>query len=348
MKNQYDYDKLLSAYFSGTLTLEEKKAVEQWKGESEENQDIFNNAEKVSKSLDLLQEMRRYNSANALSKINVRTNQVSGKSIGKILLYWQRIAAVLLLPLLILMGMYFLFDKANHDRIVWQTITTPPGIKSQAQLPDGTVVWLNSSSSLKYPSSFFSGERLVELKGEAFFKVAKDEKHPFIVEVGKIGIEVFGTEFNVVNYCNEELTEVVLASGKVKLFEIRGSDRKLITEMVPGQQAVFVKSDNHFSLTPVNTEKYISWTNGRLIFRDDPMTEVVRRLDHWFNVEIEIIDPDISQYIYTATFQNETIEQILDMLKKTSPIEYSIVQGKMLNDGSFDKQKIILKKRIQE
>lgn len=345
MGNSTKYDKLLAKYFAGKLTEEEKNDFNQWRNSSDENQEIVDSAEKVNVSLDLLREMKQYNTEKALTKINARTKQsVPDWKIG-ILYYWQKVAAILLLPL-ILLSVYYFFESKDRAIASWQTISTPPGLKSQTQLADGTVVWLNSGSSLRYPSSFSGDERIVELQGEAYFSVVKDKKHPFIVETGKIGIKVLGTEFNVVNYDGEVSAEIVLASGKVELFEIKGSKRKTVTEMVPGQQVIYSKTKNQYSLFDVSAEKYTSWIDGKLIFRDDQMTEVIRRLNRWYNVEIEISDQEIAQYIYTATFQNENIEQILEMLRKTSPIEYTINPTAKNEDGSFGKQKIIIRKRI--
>lgn len=346
MKEHVDYDELLASYFSGVLTGDEGKKLEDWKAASAENREIFKNAEKVWKSLNLLQEMRGYNVSLALSNIHNRTEQLSGHSQKSFLFYWQRIAAVLLLPLLISGIIYFLQAKhTSNNSAVWQTITTPPGVKSHVQLPDGTSVWLNSGTSLSYPSSFSDGTRNIKLLGEAFFDVAEDKKHPFVVELGKISIEVLGTKFNAINYEQEGQAEVVLASGKVKLFENNNGKRRQISEMIPGQQAIYLKQGNTIFLKDVDIGKHISWIDGRLIFRDDSMDEVVRKLDRWFNVQIEIADPNIGSYIYTATFQGETIEQILSLIKRTSPVEYTIIPEKRLYDGSFEKQRIILKKR---
>lgn len=345
MKAHFDYDELLASYFSGILTGDEEKKIENWKEASAENRTIFRNAEKVWKSLDLLQEMRGYNVSRALANVHDKTEYLSDHSQKGFLFYWQRIAAVLLLPLLIGGVFYFLQAKrTSSNSLVWQTISTPPGVKSHVQLPDGTSVWLNSGTSLTYPSHFSDGTRNIKLLGEAFFDVAEDKKHPFVVELGKISIEVLGTTFNVINYEQEGQTEVVLASGKVKLFDNIKSKSRQISEMLPGQQAIYLKKENTIFLKDVETGKHISWIDGRLIFRDDSMDEVVRKLDRWFNVQIEIADPNIRGYIYTATFQNETIEQILSLIKRTSPVEYTIIPGKRLNDGSFEKQRIILKK----
>lgn len=345
MENPYD-DRLLAAYFSGKLTHAEMKGVENWRDASEENKIIFENAKKTWQSLNLLQEMRRYKTDLALLKVNTKIRQATVKVRRGFLYHGQRIAAILLLPALLFAGFYFFRDRqAVKNSVVWQTITTPPGIKSQAQLPDGTKVWLNSDSKLSYPSSFIGEERNIKLEGEAYFDVAKDKQHPFYVDLGKIGIKVTGTTFNVINYRKEKQTEVILTSGKVKLLEQKENKRIGVAEMAPGQKAVYQEPSNKIFLQHVDTEKYISWIYGRLIFRDDPMTEVIRRLNRWFNVDIEIADPEIAQYIYTATFREETIEQILDLLKRTSPIEYTIISPKRLNDESFENQKIILKKR---
>ena len=347
MNQPYNFETLLPSYFSGKLNQEEKQMIEDWKNSSEENLLIFKNAEKVWKSLDLLQEMKTYDAGMAMRKVN---NKI-GKSVPSVhkgfIFYWQRIAAVLLLPVLIGSMVFFFFSgpRSGNDSIVWQTISTPPGLKSQTRLPDGTKVWLNSDSRLSYPSCFTGDERNVKLEGEAYFEVVKNERQPFYVDLGNLGIEVTGTTFNAINYTDENQTEVILASGKVRLVRPNGERRQEITEMDQGQKAVFRKSSGKISLENADTEKYISWIDGRLIFRDDDMTEVVKKLSRWFNVEIQIADPEIAQYVYTATFREEPVEQILYLLKKTSPIEYDIVPGKRLNDGSFEKQKIILRKR---
>lgn len=348
MKGQPDFDELMALHFSGSSTKAEEEALSDWKEASEENLSAYKNAEKTWQSLSLLQEMRSYNMPRALAKFHGETGQSTSLNRKGFLFYWQRVAAILILPVLIGGGIYFAQTKHITDNsVVWQTIVTPPGVKSQAQLPDGTKVWLNSASSLSYPSSFSDGKRNVKLLGEAFFDVAKDEKHPFVVDLGKINIEVVGTTFNATNYEHEGRTEVVLASGKVKLFEKNVNENRLVSEMKPGQQAIFHKAGNTMTLNTVETGKYTSWIDGKLIFRDDPMYEVVRKLNRWFNVQIEFADPDIGDYIYTATFRDETIEQVLSLIKRTSPIEYAIVPGERLNDGSYATSRITITKKTE-
>lgn len=389
-----DVEILLPSFFSGNLSQEEAQIVEDWKNTSEKNRLIFINAENVWKGLELLQEMRTYDTSRALMKVNAaipraqahQGSSASGKApaeselyfsqIGRsqksgrrgktrdllqqdetpnpipehrakgILFYWQRIAAILLLPVILLSIAYYFFnDTADGDTAAWQTIFTPPGIKSQTQLPDGTKVWLNSDSRLSYPIAFKNDKRQVKLEGEAFFEVVKNTRRPFYVDLGRIGIEVTGTKFNAINYKEEKQTEVILASGKINLLDQQGNQIRVVTAMKPGEKAIFREASGKIAVQNVDTEKYTSWIHGRLIFRDDSMTEVVRRLSRWFNVEIDIADPAIAQYVYTATFGEETIEQILDLFKRTSPIQYAIVPAPRKDDGSFVKQRIILNPR---
>jgi transmembrane sensor len=346
MKIEYDYDKLLGDYFSGKLNADGRKHVEDWINASEENRAVFLNAEKVWHALNLLEEMKKYDAGKALEKVHDKIGEISHRNKKRFLFYWQRIAAVLLIPLLIAtLGIYFFrTTKTPTNPIVWQTISTPNGVRSQIQLPDGTTVWLNSGSKLTYPSIFSANERTVQLAGEAYFEIAKNEQKPFYVDLGKVGIAVTGTTFNVAHYSDEKQTEVVLTSGKVKLVEQEGNKRLDIVEMKPGEKAVYEESSRKITLVQTDTEKHTSWINGYLIFRDDVMTEVVKKLSRQFNVDIEIADPEIAQYVYTATFKDETLEQILFLLQKTSPISYTIQPAKQLNNGSFEAQKIILKK----
>ena len=113
----------------------------------------------------------------------------------------------------------------------------------------------------------------------------------------------------------------------------------------PGQKAVYLEEFQTVSTEEVNPEKYISWRDGNLIFQDDSMADVVKRLERWFNVEIFINDPEINEYIYKATFRNENLKQVLNLLKLSAPIDYILVESKALPGGEFTKQKIYLMKR---
>lgn len=269
-------------------------------------------------------------------------------SFNKVFAIFSKAAAVLILPLLVY-SIYFTSGKAKTgssvSNLVWQTVKTPAGMQTDFLLPDGTHIWLNSGSVFKYPTPFAENKRQVELTGEAFFDVVKDASHPFIVKAGKMNIEVKGTRFNVINYPDEPMTELILESGHVRLFGGNYDDNKTIANINSGELAVIDNNQNRLSVGKVDVAKYTAWKDGVLIFRDDPMDEVVRKLNRWFNVEIELKNPELKEYVYTATYRDETLPQILELLRISAPVKYTVTDRKRLPDNSFIKRKIVITKR---
>ena len=257
-----------------------------------------------------------------------------------------RAAAILFLPLLIYSA--FLTKKVSDQRIrsnenaISQTITVPAGVQTNFLLPDGSNVWLNSGTVFKYPNSFKGDLRQVEISGEGFFDVVKDPDHPFLVKAGNLNIEVKGTRFDVINYPNDDQIEVILESGQVCLLNGAYTDRIVIGALNPGEKATISNSRNSIEVQKVFIEKYTSWKNGLLIFRDDPMVEVVRKLSHKYNVDFELQGSEISDYVYTATFTNESLLQILELLKISSPIKYKVINQNQNDDKTYSRSKIII------
>ena len=290
-----------------------------------------------------------------LDRLHHRIRLQEEKSLGKhrkqnqFFAVFAKVAAVIILPLLVysiyLTSRTYKTIPLIANRVVWQTIKTPVGMQTDFLLPDGSHVWLNSGSVFKFPVSFAQDKRQVELSGEAFFDVAKDASHPFLVKAGKMNIEVKGTRFNVINYPDETLTELILESGSVRLFSGDYDDQKTITLIKPGELAVLDNNQNQLSVSNVDVEKYTAWKEGMLIFRDDQMDEVVRKLNRWFNVEIDLQSSELKEYVYTATYRDETLPQILELLKISAPIKYNVIERKRLPDNSYSKRKIVITKR---
>lgn len=338
MKNRFIED-LLPAFFEGSLSSKEKGQVVSWKNESDKNTQIFNDSLKAWERIQQLQTMQKYNASEALVKVNQKIQKTKTVRLFSVL---QKIAAVLILPLIIT-TVYLAtnFQPQKVAKSEWHTIKTPPGIRSEFVLPDGTKVILNSKTTLIYPVAFNGVTRNVKLNGEAYFDVAENKKQPFIVNTGKINIEVTGTEFKASNYANEDLTEIVLVEGNVRLFQgDYFGQKEIIKAMVPGEKASFIASENKLYYENVEVEKYISWKNGILMFRDDSMQEIVRRLNRWYNVEIQLTGKDLGDYVYTATFQDESLYQILELLKLSAPIDYKIKNRHKNTDQTFSKMEI--------
>jgi len=350
MNNEYkEIEELLSRYLSGDLSDDERTKIDEWRIETPENEAYFQEIMKAWESLPLLNEMEQFNSFEALKKVNAKiTNH---KSLG----WWvfvQRAAAILLFPLLIYSG-YITFQQNNlknqeTEHVVMQTISSRQGMVTRFKLSDGTEVWLNSCSELQFPTKFTGDLREVKMKGEAFFKVAKNENQPFRVHVKDLNIEVHGTSFDVASYDDEKQTDVVLVEGKVKLFSENDRKLKLYGMMYPNHRAIYREDDQKVEYEKVDVNKYIAWRDGNLIFNEDKMGDVVKRLSRWFNVEIVVSDPEILSYVYNATFRNETLTQVLDLLRLSAPIDYKIMGNKLLPNGEFLKQKVYLikKKRL--
>jgi transmembrane sensor len=336
---------MLPGYFSGEISGEDRAIVDVWRAELPENEEEFRHLQHTWDSYPLLQEMEQYNAFEALRKVNDRIRE---KDNMPWLTLFQRIAAILIVPLLAYTG-YLVFKSQSLKELsksepVWQTICTPPGVKSQFFLPDSTAVWLNSASSLTFPMAFTGEMRQIKVSGEAFLDVRKDEDRPFVVELGKINIKVLGTRFDVIHYEQENQTNVILESGSISLLKGTGREQKVMASIKPGEMAVMGTEDFKPEIKAVQTEKYTSWKDGKLIFRGDPMDDVVRRLNRWYNVQIEVADPGINEYIYTATFRNETIDQILELLTISAPIRYQVIEREKKGD-TFSAKRIILRKR---
>lgn len=338
-------DELLSGYFSGGMSENDKTLVDKWRMELPENEFYFHEYLKAWEAMSLLNEMEQFNSFEALKRVNSRLSET------KPIAFWQRIqrvAAILLLPLMVYSG-YVTYknqpNSQNSEQEIMQTISSRQGMVTQFLLADGTKVWLNSCSQLQFPTHFSGDKREVILKGEAFFEVTKNEKQPFRVNANDLKVDVLGTSFNVVNFDDDKQSEVVLVNGKVTLASEYGHTKNPLGMMHPGQRSVYEKDKRLISTEAVDVDKYIAWRDGNLIFRDDAMEDVVKRLSRWFNVEIVVNDPELNNYIYKATFKNENLVQVLNLLKLSAPIDYRVTDRKLLPDGNFTKQKVFLMKK---
>jgi ferric-dicitrate binding protein FerR (iron transport regulator) len=262
----------------------------------------------------------------------------------KVLLWYARIASVLLIPFIValvlfmLSGRYDVFwgnDKkvaATQINNTLLTVKAPVGGRLNFTLPDGSCVWLNSGSELKYPVTFNNSVREVSMTGEAVFEVAKS-KHPFIVHNPGPDIKVYGTVFCINSYKDEKDVTVALVEGKISL----GNSTTEVF-LKPGEVSFFNKKNKKIRVKKSkNITRYLSWRDGRFIFRDTPLYEIAKTLQHNFGVSIEIKNPEIANYRYNAIFENETLEHILYMLTLSAPIKYNYIKPGCSSDGTITK-----------
>ncbi len=281
-------------------------------------------------------------------KINVRNFKKDRiNPFRKVISHISRVAAILFVPLLIaswILTVKYL-EKPSDDYV---EIVTPSAARIHFTLPDGSSGWLNSESTLRYRAGMHGSEREVELQGEGFFSVVKNPNRPFIVKSENIEVKVLGTKFNVNTYPENSNIEVTLQSGKVEMYGITNSKEKTrIAKLLPGEK-VSVSKNNLKSITKTKVEDsdlIAAWIDDVMVFRGEEMTIVAKRLSRRFGVDVRLQNEEIKDYKLHATFQQESLEEILKLIKLTSPIDYKITERKKQINGTYSKEKIFFSKR---
>ncbi|WP_147676682.1 FecR family protein [Algibacter pacificus] len=225
-------------------------------------------------------------------------------------------------------GKRLVYKKQNTiTNLIYNTLTVPYGKRFEIELSDGTTAFLNAGTSIKYPVKFINGlDRQVFITGEAYFKVAKDSMHPFIVNADKLNVKVLGTEFNVQAYPEDTVSEIVLVEGSVALYEdAKQSTKKTILK--PGYQARFNRLNNNIKTKTVKTDIYTSWIYGELVFRNMSFENILKKLERYYNIDIENKNSSLSKTILNASFGNEPIDVILESLKENYGLNYSILEN---------------------
>lgn len=302
--------------------------------------------EQITEARQIVNEIDTIDSRQAFAQVEKRIQQQTKRI--PILNILTRVAAILFVPLLAVS--FWLYQKqpqpAMNLNFAMQEITSPPGVRSQIVLPDGSNVWLNAESTIRFKVPFDPESRDIAMTGEAYFEVKKDTQRPFQVESGKVKVKVLGTHFNCKAYKEDMALEVVLVEGKVTL---NTSDSSVGEELVlkPGERAVIDKITNSTSITTENPEKYIAWHKGKLVFDETAMPDVALQLERWFGVDVEIHDPKILSYRITTTFENEPLHQVLELLALSSPIRINYIAAKMSKENQIQsKAKVIITRKI--
>ena len=219
------------------------------------------------------------------------------------------------------------YNGSNQStEVLYNTISTPKGGQYQLVLADGSKVWLNAASSLRFPASFIGKERKVELTGEGYFEVAKDADMPFKVVMNNgMEVEVLGTHFNVMGYDDEGMVKTTLVEGKVKV--IKGSNHIML---LPNQQGSLLRENDNLKIDwNADVNKAISWKNGLFDFDNDAITDIMRQLARWYDVEIQYSGNIVAQF-YTGSIRRQVnISQVLFMLEQAGGVQIKI-EGKKI------------------
>ncbi len=311
-------------YFRNRATPGEVAEINNWLGEDSENRRMLEEVYNIYSLSAVLPPPLTPDTQKAWQMVDQKIfiKKTTVKSFGNRFRYVAAIAAALVFGLMVA-GVIHSYVRSSRFSDQFTEVVTQPGQKTSVTLPDGSIVWLNSSSSIKYPASFNIKNREVAMTGEAFFEVKKDPSKTFRVESGDLYVEVHGTSFNVKNYPEENAQEVTVAEGVVGL---KSSSRE-ISRLTKGERAIFNKITENIAVTKENPVLLTAWKNDELIFRDTPVEEVVKSLEGWYGVNITIDREMAGKHNYTFKVKTESFREVLDMMKLMSPISY-VINGK--------------------
>ncbi|HEX3009676.1 MAG TPA: FecR domain-containing protein [Bacteroidales bacterium] len=308
---------IITAILNGNASMEETALLNSWLNESEVNKKTYDLILNTS-----IREKEPSHKVKLKVFSQVQKELMRGKYI-RTMRFWRYCAAASIAGLMLL-SYFYIKESASSSEIYVET-RCPNGNKSQIQLSDGTWIYLNSGSSIRYPERFKGDFRRVILKGEAYFNVEKDPKHPFIVETSEVKIKVLGTQFNVKNYDEEDIIETTLIEGAVQLSKKTDDNFINAMNLAPNQQAIYSKQTGELEKIPVDAELSTIWKEGKYYFEKESFASIVKKLERNFNVNIKINSPSLNKKVFSGLIdKNRNIFQTLDIMKRYSHFNYAL------------------------
>lgn len=313
-------DQFINKYLRGEASEEEVATLFQWIEAAPENRKEFIRYKKIQAltASDNGDESLQWKQTFAL--------RFRKQKMIKLYLQVAKYAAIFILVFGTGMSTQYLRWQSNNEKSVYQNVTSisaPLGQMTNLELPDGTKVVLNSGSSITWNGNFSMGNRSVTLKGEAYFDVAKDLNHPFVVQTASLNFKVFGTSFNIEAYPEENFINTTLVEGSLGV--INKTDKEL-RRLVPGENAHYDAKTSKLTIFNVNTALYTTWKYGLITFRNEKLKDIAKKIERWYNVKVVIKNPKLGEEAYFGTImKNKPIDQILEVLKLTSSLKYKIV-----------------------
>jgi len=217
----------------------------------------------------------------------------------------------------------------SSGELAFNSVVTPKGGQYQLSLPDGTQVWLNAASTLKYPIAFSGKERIVQLNGEAYFEVAKNKGKRFVVTTANQTVEVLGTSFNVNSYSDEVNTKTTLMKGSVK---VRNSESGQSAVIKPGQQTLVSPYRSSIELKDVDVDEAMAWKNGYFMFDEEPLESILRKVSRWYDVEIQYQHSDLKKkLLFSGTLSRySNVSKVLKKLELTESVKFHVEGRKIV------------------
>lgn len=346
MKKDHDFKELIIKFFAGEIADNELDILKEWLEKDAFNRYIFDQENELWQKTVIKTTCDDSETEKNWLEISGKLG-FGGKQSGKPIIlnkicYRVLIAAASIAGLVAFGEIIFLLSgkKSIMDVATSSVVYTDEGEKAHVMLSDSTHVFINSGSTLTYSSNYNKDSRVIKLSGEAFFDVHTDSEKPLVVQMNNMTVTATGTRFNVFSYPNEDRIETTLEEGKLHV-----TINNKIFNMKQGQQVIYYTKRNEALLREVNTETYTSWKENKLRFIDTPFEEVLRKIARRYNVSFIIGDKELLEFKYTATFIDESLEEIMKMLGTVSPISFRIDNRTSADDKYYLKPKITIRKK---
>ncbi len=352
MKNlSFDKEDLIIRFLAGETTPLESKHLSEWLAESAENLSYFNSIRTIWLASSQISPL----TLEANSQ-NEKNRELKSKGVQRnVLNLTLKVAAILLLAVISGVVLYNQLSESNKLSPATVAFEATLGSRAVATLPDGTKVWLNSGSKLVYDESYNAESREVKLTGEAYFNVVTNPSKPFVVKTGKINIKALGTKFNVKAYPEDASIVTTLEKGKVVIEGKDSHDREFMVEMKPKETVTYYKKEDNTGTIKkknsvddkieeklpeandisapvtkteqVKTELFTSWKDSRWVIEKQKLGDLARDLERRYNIKIQFATDSIKKFHFSGSIENETIEQVMVIMRHTIPLKYKIEKG---------------------
>lgn len=335
---------IIKKYLHGCFSLTDKAAIDEYFTNQKYHQELNKELSDHWDELEAGEIPDKKDLTPLLDKINHEILLRSTRKTGALRLLWQvyaKTAAVLLIPII---AATFYLNRENNSFDPWIEVHSPYGARTQFSLPDGSTGWLNSGSVIRYPAQF-RDKRNIRLDGEAYFDIVKKPDSPFTILTHSMDVKVLGTSFNIVSYDVDSLSEVVVTSGKVQVVFENG---KSGWNLSPNERLVYNRKSDSATKSLVDVEAFTSWKTGKLVFLNDNLDEVIRKLSRFYNVEFNIKPGVDHNQSFRAIMEKENLEEVLRYMSLTMEIDYAIQERKADSEGIIGKRKVLITKSIKE
>lgn len=317
-----DIDDILKL-ITGNIDVERKKEIYSTIRGDADAEDIYQKAKITWALMSSTKKMPDYKVEESYRFLHSR---ISTKPLSLKLHSYSRYAAVLI-ALVGISALSYFWGEQNFlgpsSKTKCTSVITDNGQISKIILPDSSIVWLNSGTTLTYDNNYSFNNRDLKLSGQAFLEVKKNKNLPLVVSSGNLMVKVLGTKFDVNAYPDDNKIKVTLVSGKVEL--LNSTDNSFNYKLNPGEMAEFESQTSRVEIKVVESKNYSQWKDGELIFIDTPMAEVFKRLERKFDIKIEVNNPKVYKSVFNAKFKNESLKEILDYIQFSCPVYYQLI-----------------------